>query len=112
MMSRFKPPKNDVAAKETVPASAGADTKSQSVEMTAIAQPAENRKARSARGPRRPEAGKTESRSNLVPINIEEEIRRTAYLLAERRGFEPGHETEDWLVAESEVMRRYHLQSA
>jgi len=112
-MSRSKPPKNDVAAKETVRASVGAtDAKSQSAETPASAAPALNRKARSARGSRGPEAVQTESRSNLVPINIEEEIRRAAYLLAEKRGFEPGHETEDWLVAESEVMRRYHLQSA
>ena len=112
-MSRSKPPKNDVVARETVPAFAGAtDAKLQSAEIPAIVPRAENPKARSARGLRRPEAVKTESRSNLVPINIEEEIRRSAYLLAEKRGFEPGHETEDWLVAEREVMERYHLQSA
>ena len=30
-------------------------------------------------------------------------IAETAYLRAERRGFEPGHATEDWLAAEAEV---------
>jgi hypothetical protein len=30
-------------------------------------------------------------------------IAESAYLRAERRGFEPGHETEDWLAAEAEV---------
>jgi Protein of unknown function (DUF2934) len=30
-------------------------------------------------------------------------IAQKAYLRAERRGFDPGHETEDWLAAESEV---------
>jgi hypothetical protein len=30
-------------------------------------------------------------------------IAETAYLRAERRGFAPGHETEDWLAAEEEV---------
>jgi hypothetical protein len=30
-------------------------------------------------------------------------IAESAYLRAERRGFEPGHETEDWLAAEVEV---------
>ena len=30
-------------------------------------------------------------------------IAETAYLRAERRGFVPGHETEDWLAAEAEV---------
>lgn len=30
-------------------------------------------------------------------------IAEAAYLRAERRGFDPGHETEDWLAAEEEV---------
>ena len=30
-------------------------------------------------------------------------ISRAAYLRAEKRGFEPGHEEEDWLAAEAEV---------
>jgi hypothetical protein len=30
-------------------------------------------------------------------------IAEKAYLRAERRGFTPGHETEDWLAAEVEV---------
>jgi hypothetical protein len=56
----------------------------------------------------KPEIIKTESRSNLVPISLENEIRKLAYLLSERRGFEPGHEAEDWLNAEREVLDRYH----
>ena len=61
---------------------------------------------------RKPEIVKTEPRTNLVPINLEDEIRRLAYLLSERRGFEPGHDAEDWLAAEREVRQRYHQQSA
>jgi hypothetical protein len=61
---------------------------------------------------RKPEIVRSEPRANLVPINLEEEIRRFAYLLSERRGFEPGHEAEDWLAAEYEVRQRYHQQSA
>jgi hypothetical protein len=30
-------------------------------------------------------------------------VAENAYLRAERRGFEPGHEEEDWLEAETEV---------
>jgi hypothetical protein len=30
-------------------------------------------------------------------------IAKAAYFRAESRGFAPGHETEDWLAAESEV---------
>ena len=58
----------------------------------------------------KPEIVKTDGRANLVPINLEDEIRRLAYLLSERRGFEPGHEAEDWLAAEREVRQRYHHQ--
>ena len=61
---------------------------------------------------RKPQIMKAESRSNVVPINLEDEIRRLAYLLSERRGFEPGHETEDWVSAEREIRQRYHQQSA
>jgi|SRR6476660_3697703 len=61
---------------------------------------------------RKPTIVKSETRPNVVPINLEDEIRRLAYLLSERRGFEPGHEAEDWLTAEHEVRQRYHQQSA
>jgi hypothetical protein len=60
----------------------------------------------------KPEIVKTETRANLLPINMEDEIRRLAYLLSERRGFDPGHEAEDWIAAEREVRQRYHQQSA
>jgi len=54
-------------------------------------------------------------RTNLRPVRadvfapvIDPEHRRAliaqvAYYRSERRGFEPGHETEDWLSAEAEV---------
>jgi hypothetical protein len=60
------------------------------------------------------EAVRSEMRGTVVPINLEDEIRRLAYLLSERRGFTPGHENEDWLTAEHEVLQRYrqHAQSA
>lgn len=61
---------------------------------------------------RKPAIVKSEVRPNVVPINLEDEIRRLAYLLSERRGFEPGHEAEDWLAAEREVLQRYHQHSA
>ncbi len=61
---------------------------------------------------RKPSIVKSDSRSNVLPINLEDEVRRLAYEMAERRGFEPGHENEDWLAAEREVRQRYHQQSA
>ena len=48
-----------------------------------------------------------EARKNVFPINLDEEIRRRAYELWEQRGYEPGHETEHWLLAETEVLSRY-----
>ena len=45
----------------------------------------------------------------IVPRVIEDRavsISKLAYLKAERRGFEPGHELEDWLAAENEVDQR------
>ena len=48
-----------------------------------------------------------EARKNVFPINLDEEIRRRAYELWEQRGYEAGHETEHWLLAETEVLSRY-----
>jgi hypothetical protein len=61
-----------------------------------------------------PRATRTTARSaqpktRPVPtVLIDQDLRRSmiaqaAYYRAERRGFEPGHEAEDWLAAESEV---------
>jgi len=41
----------------------------------------------------------------------EERIRVAAYLRAERRGFAPGHEVEDWLAAEIEVDQWVSLET-
>ncbi len=38
-------------------------------------------------------------------------IAELAYLRAERRGFSPGHELEDWLAAEAEVDGRFEFGS-
>ena len=52
-----------------------------------------------------------EVKKNVVPINLEDEIRRRAYELFEQRNGGPGNEQEDWLRAENEVLTRYQ-QSA
>ncbi len=49
---------------------------------------------------------------NVVPINLEDEIRRRAYELYQQRGTASGSEAEDWLTAEREVRQRYHQQQA
>ena len=43
------------------------------------------------------------ARAEVTPEARRALIAETAYLRAERRGFEPGQETEDWLAAEAEV---------
>jgi Protein of unknown function (DUF2934) len=47
--------------------------------------------------------GKSAGRAAVSPENRRAMIAQAAYLRAERRGFEPGQETEDWLAAEVEV---------
>ena len=47
------------------------------------------------------------SGGNFTPADLEAEIRRRAYELYEQRGRMPGHEHEDWLVAEREIAARY-----
>jgi hypothetical protein len=51
--------------------------------------------------------------TRAVTVDLEAEIRRRAYELYEQRGCVPGHEDDDWLVAEREVLARHnHQQSA
>jgi hypothetical protein len=54
----------------------------------------------------------SEQKNGSATADLESEIRRRAYELYERRGCEPGHEHEDWLVAEQEVVARYQHQGA
>ncbi len=117
-MAKPRFPKNstDVKANVTTPSTPSlSDSKPETrvglSEAPAIV-PGETKNAEPRKAVRKPEIVKTEGRANLVPINVEEEVRRLAYLLAERRGFEPGHEAEDWLAAEREVRQRYRQQSA
>jgi hypothetical protein len=46
------------------------------------------------------------ARSEISSDDIRRQIAEAAYLRAKERGFEPGHELEDWIEAESEVMGR------
>jgi len=47
----------------------------------------------------------TNGNSEEFAVDLEEQIRRGAYELYERRGREDGHETEDWLQAEADLAR-------
>lgn len=61
-------------------------------------------------------AKKTEE--NIIDLNTvihisgpacNERIAEMAYYKAEKRGFEPGHEMDDWLEAEQEYHLIYHI---
>ena len=52
-------------------------------------------KAKAATQPVRPERIGSELREQMIA--------ELAYYRAEKRGFEPGHELEDWLAAEQEI---------
>lgn len=39
---------------------------------------------------------------------LKDEIRHLAYMKAKERNFEPGHDWDDWLAAEKEVVERHY----
>ncbi len=59
---------------------------------------------------RKLEVVKTTEPRRVVPINVEDEIRRRAYELYKQRGTATGSAAEDWLAAEREVRQRYRQQ--
>jgi len=63
--------------------------------------PRRTKKAVSAQPPMASPSMQTASNGNL-----QEEIRRRAYELYLQRGSTPGNESDDWLVAEREVLSR------
>src|SRR2546423_8055752 len=102
-MARTKSPAGSKAGKKNSTPSDSALSVPGSETALSGSAPAETPKVDS----RKLEVVRADSRTNLFPINLEDEIRRRAYELSEQRGFEPGHEREDWLMAESEVLTRY-----
>lgn len=72
----------------------------------------------STRAPTRAAAPRTskeltpEARVELTRDELNKLISEAAYFRAKQRGFEPGHELEDWIQAEAEVMRRLEGRSA
>ncbi len=54
--------------------------------------------------------GNSKVRKNITAEDCYMQISETAYYIAERRGFESGHELDDWLLAEAEIKKR--LQKA
>ncbi|HVN43886.1 MAG TPA: DUF2934 domain-containing protein [Steroidobacteraceae bacterium] len=64
--------------------------------------PAPDSKARRPARSRKSDSAPSSS-ARLTPEARHALIAEAAYLRAERRGFAPGHETDDWLAAEAEV---------
>jgi hypothetical protein len=56
------------------------------------------------RSSERETSGNTQPR--LSPEEVYRLIQESAYFKAKARGFEPGHEVQDWIEAEAEVRRR------
>jgi DUF2934 family protein len=113
-MARPKNPSGSKRKDETVTNNPAVEQTSSAPAVAAAAKPEPTApvKANVVREGARLAVVRTDSRATVMPINMEEEIRRRAYELSERRGFTSGHETEDWLMAESEVMQRYRQHSA
>lgn len=59
-----------------------------------------------------PSVNLPEPKKNSSTTDLEVEIRRRAYELYEERGYTPGHENEDWLVAEREILARHDQQQS
>ena len=51
------------------------------------------------------------ARADVSPDELRRLISEAAYYRAKQRGFAPGHEVEDWIAAEAEVMRRLNSPS-
>jgi Protein of unknown function (DUF2934) len=79
-------------------------TEPQNEKPTAPAAPT----AAPARAPAKAPRVRKPAKKTTTPLAVSEDVRRAmiaeaAYLRAERRGFAPGGEREDWLAAEAEV---------
>lgn len=54
----------------------------------------------------KPSAFTGAARADLSPDELRKLVSEAAYYRAKQRGFTPGHELEDWIQAEAEVIRR------
>lgn len=64
-----------------------------------------------AAAPRKP-VTESSVQTGLSPEEARQLIAEAAYFRAKQRGFEPGHELEDWVQAESEVLSRLNGRAA
>jgi len=67
---------------------------------------------------RKPKSVTSSPKATAAPVervpatNLEEAIRLRAYSIYEQRGREHGHNLDDWLIAEAEVVGKAFAQSA
>jgi Protein of unknown function (DUF2934) len=73
------------------------------VEATPVKRPPRPPTAPPTAPPKAPVNAPVPTRVRVTPEARRALIAENAYLRAERRGFQPGYETEDWLGAEAEV---------
>jgi hypothetical protein len=97
-MAKAKTPRNNAGKTNGETHNAQVHSATPSVTVEAVSEFREVRKAL------------PDTRKNIVPINLEDEIRRRAYELWEQHGRVEGHESEHWFLAEREVRDRYHAQ--
>jgi Protein of unknown function (DUF2934) len=57
-------------------------------------------------GSNKPSGFTAEGRADVSPEELRKLVSEAAYYRAKQRGFEPGHELEDWIQAEADVIRR------
>ena len=69
---------------------------------------ARQRRATPKTAPRtpKPSALAGQARADVSPDELRQLIAEAAYYRAKQRGFAPGHELEDWIEAEAEVIGR------
>ena len=79
----------------------------------AAGKPAATKKAGSAKTAARAKPARPASvAAGPSPAEREAMVRTAAYFRAQRRGFQPGYEWEDWLAAEEEVAARTQRPAA
>lgn len=82
--------------------------------MAAKKPPAAPRKTTTPKASSSPRSAKEITPSASVELTrdeLQKLISEAAYFRAKQRGFQPGHEVEDWIQAEAEVMRRLERRS-
>lgn len=105
--ARTRAPRAKKAAKSaaSTPAKAGADkpTKSGSTKPALATRP--TKAAPEKKTPKRPTGASASRKLEISPEQRRRHVELAAYFMAERHGFTPGHEHEDWIAAEAEIDR-------